>query len=135
MVKILSIKRDRNILVIRRYDSYENDTLPFDIAPRILTPMFDISDVARTVNKKPDTLRKYEREGHIPKARQFELNEAGSYRLRLYSWHDILRLVEALERRRPPGRPSKLNKPGKLNRQDIRKRVARKFDKFETNLL
>lgn len=135
LIKILSIRRERNILVVRKYDSFENDTMPFDIAPRMLEPLFNISDAAKIVNKKPDTLRKYERQGHIPKVRQFALNERGSYKLRLYSRHDILNLVEALERRRPPGRPGKTNMPGKLNRQDIRKRVSRKFDKFQSNLI
>lgn len=135
LVKILKIKRDRNSIIIRRYDSYTNDMIEFDIAPMMLTPMFNIDDVARMVSKKKDTLRKYEREGFIPRARQFSLNPEGSYKLRLYSWKDILDLVEALDRRRPVGRPSSLNQPKKINRSDLKKRISRKFDKFDTNLI
>ncbi len=130
LVRTLRVDEKHNRVIFRRYDEFVNDVLDLDLAQQIWTPMFKIADTASIVSRKPGTLRKYERQGIIPKARQFDLNAAGTKKLRLYSWHDILDLVESINRIRPPGRPSKFNVPAKLNEDHIKKRLSRRFDEF-----
>jgi hypothetical protein len=131
LVRTLRVDEKHNRVIFKQYNTYGNDVMDLDIAQRIWTPMFNIGNVASMVSRKPGTLRKYEKQGLVPIARQFNLNAAGSKRLRLYSWHDILDLVEHIERIRPPGRPSKTNVPSKLNREHLKLRLSNRFDEFE----
>jgi hypothetical protein len=131
LIRTLRVDEKHNRVIFKRYDEYVNDVLELDLAQQIWTPMFRIAEVASIVSRKPGTLRKYESAGLVPKARQFDLNGEGTKKMRLYSWHDILDLVEAIDRMNPPGRPSKFNVPAKLNRDHIKKRLSRRFDTFD----
>jgi hypothetical protein len=133
LVRTLRVDEKHNRVIFKRYDEFVNDVLELDLAQQIWTPMFKIADAASIVSRKPSTLRKYERLGIIPSARQFDLNAEGTKKLRFYSWHDILDLVECINRIRPPGRPSKFNVPSNLNKEHVKKRLSRRFENFEQN--
>lgn len=131
LVRTLRVDIKHNRVIFKQYHTFGNDVLDLDIAQRIWTPMFSIGSVASMVGKKPGTLRKYESQGLVPIARQFPLNAEGSKKVRLYSWHDILDLVEHVEKIRPPGRPSTINAPAKLNKEHLKLRLSTRFDEFE----
>jgi len=94
LVKILSINRATNSVILRRYDDFHNEAVEYDTAPGRLTPMFKIGDVAKMLSRSPETIRKYEREGLIIPATQFPLTREKTAMVRLYTEKDIYDLME-----------------------------------------
>lgn len=108
-----------------------NDTIDVDIAPRILTPAFKIGDVASMLQRSPETLRRYERDGLIDEPRRFDV---GSKNIRIYTLPEINNLIRFFETRRPVGRPSANNKSFGVNRTEVRRKLKTRFEEIKSKI-
>lgn len=124
--KIVLINRKDNRVDIKIYKNGEIQTLEFDTCQFYLKPLFSISEVASMLNKMPDTLRKYERLGIIPKCPQYKL---GKRTVRLYSMSDIMTAAEALAQRKPVGRPpsGRAINISKINQKDLVNGILKRY--------
>ncbi len=98
-IRIITINKSRNSVTFHRYDTFENDVMEYDTAHMFLLPIFKIGEVAKLLNKKPDTLRKYEHQGLIPPVKKFFLTADETSSLRMYTEKDIVDLVEFFSNR------------------------------------
>lgn len=104
LVKILLFNNYLNTIVIRNYQSKQNEVIEVSLAERIFTPVFRLSEVAAALGKKPETIRRYERSGELSRARQIPLGQRGS--MRIYTREEVDALAEFFDER-VVGRPSK----------------------------
>jgi len=101
LVRILRINEDKGKVIVYDYNIRSNEVFELETAPNFFTPIFRIGEVAKMLGKKPDTLRKYERDGLIRQADRYNLGK-GSKPVRLYTKNDIWNLVEFFMRRPGP---------------------------------
>lgn len=106
LVRIVSIIKKDNLINIYNYTTFSAETMEYDTAVYYLTPVFRIGEVAKIIDKKADTIRKYEKSGLIPEARQIKLNPEGSSSIRVYSLRDVHDLLEIFSMRNKAGRPT-----------------------------
>lgn len=103
VAKVILLNPKNNRVDLQRYDDARQiEVIEFDTAHLYLKPLFTIKETAKMFNKAPDTLRKYERMGILPRCPQYSL---GAKRARLYSIDDIMKVAECLAQRKPVGRP------------------------------
>lgn len=126
LLKIIGFDFDGHNVLVHDYTIGANDHYPFDVASQVFKPVFRIGEVARMIDRKPDTLRKYERKGLIPKVKQYYVGHNQRSKMRIYTKDDIADLVEFFERQPNPGRPSDKVK-GNLNRDRIKKIIDSRF--------
>jgi hypothetical protein len=126
LVRVVKVKPEHNKVFVYNYDSSSNETVDYDIAPKIMTPAFRIGEVARMLGKKQGTLRKYEHLDLIPKARKCKIGES---EMRVYTAQDIDVLVEFFETRRGVGRPGGFNKRGTVNRNDVATYISGRYER------
>lgn len=84
--------------------SFEDDRMEYtelDLAKRILQPLFQIGEVAKMLNRKANTLHKYERAGLID--RPLVIKKVNNSTMRLYSKDEVLELTSFFALRKPPG--------------------------------
>lgn len=94
LLRIIKINKRLNQVTIYRYDTYETDVIAYDTAHYGMLPIFRIGEVSKMVDRKTDTLRKYERRGLIPPPQKFSLTEDGTTVMRGYTESDVNDLVE-----------------------------------------
>lgn len=130
LVRVIKVNHNIGKVFVYDYNSHQNEVFDIEIAPQIFIPIFRIGEVGKMLNKKPDTLRKYERQGLIPKVDRYYLskNPASLRPVRLYTEKDIWNLVEFFMRRPGRGRPSRLNVGG-VNRPLIKQAISSKFER------
>lgn len=104
LVKILAINNYNNNIIIYNFSSKQNEVMEASLAEKILIPVFKLSEVAAALGKKTDTIRRYERDGKIPKARQVQLGQRGS--MRVYTRDEVEDLADFFGER-IVGRPAK----------------------------
>lgn len=134
LVKLLKVNEALDVVVIYRYDTFLNDSLSIAEAKRLLTPVFKISEVCRMIGKKPDTLRKYERDGLIESPQKFSMCYDGSRKLRFYSWDDIQELVRFFNGRNRMGRPGDKVTKQKMNEREILKLVEARYEQVKKTI-
>lgn len=127
LVRILRINHDKSKVLVYDYNACRNDIFELETAPEFFTPIFRIGEVAKMLGKKPDTLRKYEREGLIRQAERYNLGK-GRKSVRLYTKTDIWDLVEFFMRRPGPGRPARTNVGG-VNRKRIDNFINARYER------
>jgi len=127
LLKIVGFDFDNHNVIVHDYTLKANDHYPFDIAGKIFKPAFRIGEVARMLDRKADTLRKYERKGLIPKVKQYYIGSEDRNKMRVYTKGDIYDLVEFFDRRPPPGRPSNTKVRGNPNRSEIEKIIQSRY--------
>lgn len=127
LVRVLKVNKRDNRVTLYRYDTFEKEDVELDTAPYYFTPLFKIGEVAQMLNRSPDTIRRYESSGLLPKARQFSVSEVESpkTRIRLYSEKDLLELADFFANRRSVGRPAKTN--SKINRKELNEQLNSRF--------
>lgn len=126
LLKIVGFDFDGHNVIVHDYTLGANDHYPFDVASKVFKPVFRIGEVARLIDRKPDTLRKYERRGLIPKVKQYYVGSGQKSKMRIYTKNDIAELVEFFERQPSPGRPSDKVR-GNLNKDKIQKIIESRF--------
>ncbi len=128
LVRVHRIDQVHGKVFIYRYDTSMNDSLDIEMAPRLLTPAFKIGEVAKMLQKSPDTLRKYERDGLISSPKRWKV---GDRDIRIYTMRDINRLVDFFENRPPVGRPSKSNQSSGVNKAELKRRLRLRLQNKE----
>jgi len=124
-VKVVSIVKKSNIVNVYNYSTFMNETIEYDTAVYYLTPIFKIGEVARILDRKPDTLRKYEVSGRIPKASQISTNVDGTASMRVYTLRDVNDLVDILSMVNKAGRPKGHSY---VNEVDALKKINARFN-------
>lgn len=128
LIRIISIVKRENIINIFDYSKFDKDVIEYDTAIYYLTPIFRIGEVARILDKKPDTIRKYELTEVIPKARKVFLNEEHSSSIRIYTLKDIYDLLEIFAMRNKSGRPKNFSS---VNQVEAIKKINARFQKIK----
>jgi hypothetical protein len=125
LARVMTIDESSNRVIVYNYHSRQNEIIEHSLAPHILEPVFKISEVAKMLGKKPDTLRRYERLGKISPARQYRLGKRNS--MRIYTERDIEALAEFFGEQ-VVGRPSSCAKVSlPVSRQEMFRMYKTRF--------
>lgn len=104
VVKIKKVQKSKNIITASDVESCEDITFPIEGSELVLHRLYTIGEVSKIVERRPDTIRKYEKKGLIPKPEP--ANGSGSYKnWRLYTASHVYEMVEFFGGR-TSGRPS-----------------------------
>ena len=106
LIRVFSLAKRSNTVYIFNYTNFSKESIEYDTAVYYLTPAFRIGDLSKIIDRKPDTIRKYEKVGLLPKPRKVLLNEDGSASIRIYSLKDISDILDILSTRNQSGRPT-----------------------------
>ena len=126
LIRVIRINKKMNAVYIHRYDTFADDVMEYDTAHFGLVPIFRIGDVAKMLNRKPDTLRKYEKQGLIPPQRKFSLSEDGKATMRGYTEGDVYDLVEFFA-----DRSTAKAKHSAVNTKDVLTGLQARFKKIQ----
>lgn len=122
VVRVVKVNTTLNNVIVYNYHSHTNQIVDLDSADKLLTQVFKLAEVARAVGKKPTTIRKYEANGLIPKARKIATNPEGKAQTRIYSLEDVEQLKLFFEKRRPVGRPS-MDRSKEYSREEVKNKL------------
>ena len=120
IVKLKKINKKQNKIYIERLDNDEVVELPYEHHELILYRIYTVGEVAKIVEKRPDTIRKYEKRSLIPEANKFGEKYNGYSTWRYYTEEDVYLMVEFFNTR-IPGRP--LAKDKKPNIKQLAQKV------------
>lgn len=111
--KVKKVLKVRNRILLIDLISGEEKTVPYEGAEILLSRVWTIGEVSKIVERRPDTLRKYEKKGLIPTPQKLD-EQYGSYKnWRIYPEKEVYEIVEFFSSRNP-GRPAKKTK-SKIN--------------------
>jgi hypothetical protein len=124
--KVKRIHKTKNKALIQNMMTSEEVYVPIEQSEIILQRIYTIGEVSKIVERRPDTIRKYEKKGLIPKPLKIE-DDYPSYRnWRFYTSADVYEMVEFFSDR-SPGRPvkeKKINVQNKIKNLDQRVRLS-----------
>jgi len=106
IVKVKKFSKSRNKIVVERLDNGEQVLLPYQQNELLLCRIYTVGEVAKIVERRPDTLRKYEKKGLIASPSKFGDAYNGYKNWRYYEETDVYEMVEFFNTR-VPGRPVK----------------------------
>lgn len=115
--KVKRVQKKRNNIILLNMSSYEEIDIPFNGSEILLTRVYTIGELSKIIARRPDTIRKYEKSGLIPKPMDISDVYPKHKNWRFYRQSDVYEMVEFFASR-VPGRPPKVsasNVPGKLN--------------------
>lgn len=102
--KAKRIQKLKNRALFQNLLTMEELYIPIEQSEILLQRIYTVGEVSKIVERRPDTIRKYERNGLIPKPLSLE-DEYPSYKnWRFYSGRDVYEMVEFFSGR-SPGRP------------------------------
>jgi hypothetical protein len=104
LYKVKTIQKGRKRVVIQSLLDDEEVVIPLDGAPVLLSRVYTIGEVAKIVERRADTIRKYERSGLIPKPISIDETYNSYKNWRFYTGSDVYEMVEFFSNRNP-GRP------------------------------
>ena len=104
IVKLKRINKKQNRLQVERLDDGSIIEIPYEQHELILYRIYTVGEVAKIVEKRADTIRKYEKRSLIPDAKKFGDKYKGYADWRYYSEEDVYIMVEFFNTR-VPGRP------------------------------
>ncbi len=131
IVKIVSIHKKFNRIKIRNIMSDEVIELPIDNAHLFLKRLYTIGEVSKIVQRKPDTIRRYERLGHLSEPKRIS-DGSGLKNWRYYTEEDASDMLTFFSGRKPPGRPPNKKITNKELRSKIRT-LSTKAKKYRSN--
>ena len=114
IVKVVKILKSQNKLVMINLSNMEESNMPLEQADLILHRIYTIGEVSKIVNKRPDTIRKYEKNNLIPQSKKFGDNCLSYKNWRYYDSQDVYDMVSFFSGR-PPGRP--------INNKSVKQRI------------
>lgn len=92
IIKTVKVIKNKNKVIYYSLPNGENQTIDLDMAELIFQPVYTVSEVAKMVDRKPDTLRKYESAG-LTDSPMKVLTSNGNW-WRFYTERDVLQLAE-----------------------------------------
>lgn len=105
IIKVKKIAKNLNKITAIDLTNKEEIVMPYQGAELIMYRIYTIGEVAKIVEKRSDTIRKYEKKGLIPNGKKFN-ESCQSYRnWRYYERDDVYNMV-AFFNKRSPGRPA-----------------------------
>lgn len=122
IVKLKKINKKANKIFVERLDNNETIILPYEQHELILYRIYTVGEVAKIVEKRPDTIRKYEKKSLIPSASKFGEKYNGYASWRFYREEDVYTMVEFFNTR-IPGRPARR----KVNITNLEQKVQMKI--------
>ena len=93
-----------NKIFLERLDNGESIVIPFQQNELLISRIYTVGEVAKILEKRSDTLRKYEKRNLIPAPKKFGSKYKSYENWRFYEESDVYELVEFFETR-VPGRP------------------------------
>lgn len=126
--RVVKVNNAVGKVFIHNHDSLSNEAVDLDFARKYFTPMMPIGEVAKILGKSPHTLRTYERQGLIPKARQYRAGSGAYKTIRLYAPDEVRDLLEFFASRRGPGRPA-LHNVGSVDRERAEMFLGAKYER------
>lgn len=87
LIKVIHASSAIDEIIIMNYDDQAMQITNFHAAKLTFKPAFKIGEVGRMLDRKPDTIRKWELHGLIPEQRQWQIGDKKS--LRFYSLKDV----------------------------------------------
>jgi hypothetical protein len=128
IIRIISIVKNKNIINIYNYTDFNSYTIDYDTASYYLTPVFRIGEVAKIIDRKPDTIRKYEESGLIPKVLRLKVSKDNDNNIRIYTLKDVYSLMEILSMRNSSGVRKSF---AQLDQEDAFKKINARFQKIK----
>lgn len=104
IVKIKKISRSKNKIFLENLIDKETIVIPYEQSEILITRLYTVGEVAKIVERRPDTLRKYERRNLIPSAEKFGEKYTGYSNWRYYDQSAVYEMVEFFNQR-VQGRP------------------------------
>ena len=104
IVKIKKINKSVNKIYVEKLIDDSRVVIPFQQNELLLKRIYTVGEVAKIVERRPDTLRKYERKNLIPSASKFGDEYKGYSDWRYYDESEIYEMVEFFNQR-TQGRP------------------------------
>lgn len=106
IVKLKKISKTNNKIHAERLDNGETILIPYQQSDLLLIRLYTVGEVSKIVERRADTLRKYEKKNLIPIPNKFG-DRYKSYRdWRYYEESDVYEMIEFFNDR-IPGRPIK----------------------------
>ena len=104
IVKVKKITRNLNKVYVTDLTTKQELILPYENAELIMHRIYTIGEVAKIVEKRSDTIRKYEKKGLIPSGKKFSESCESYKNWRYYDREDVYNMVSFFNNR-TPGRP------------------------------
>jgi hypothetical protein len=104
IVKIRKITKSANRIYVTRLDNDSEVIVPMEHSDLILHRIYTIGEVAKIVEKRTDTIRKYEKRNLIPASKKFGEKYQSYENWRYYEHKDVYDMVSFFTGR-TPGRP------------------------------
>lgn len=124
LAKVKKIHRSSNSVIIKFIDSVDEQVIPLVGSELLLSRLYTIGELSKIINKRSDTLRKYEKNGLLPKPSYCVNDAENCYKnWRFYSESEVYDVV-AFFSSRSPGRPASVkNNNIRNNIVSLRKKV------------
>jgi hypothetical protein len=107
--KAKRIQKTKNRAILQNLLTMEEVVVPIEQSELILQRLYTIGEISKIVERRPDTIRKYERNGLIPKPLNLN-HEYPSYKnWRFYTGADVYEMVEFFSTRTPGRTPKTSN--------------------------
>jgi len=104
IVKVKKITKNLNKILVTDLTSKQEMVMPYEGAELIMHRIYTIGEVAKIVEKRSDTIRKYEKKGLIPGGKKFSESCESYKNWRYYDREDVYNMVSFFNGR-TPGRP------------------------------
>ena len=105
VVKVKKIAKNLNKVTVIDLTTKKEINIPFLGAELIMYRIYTIGEVAKIVEKRSDTIRKYEKKGLIPSGKKFNESCQSYKNWRYYDREDVYNMVLFFNNR-TPGRPA-----------------------------
>lgn len=109
IVKLKKISKSSNKILAERLDDGTHIVLPYEQSEMLLRRVYTVGEVAKIVDRRSDTLRKYEKKDLIPSPKKFGEKYKSYENWRYYEESDVYDMIEFFNSR-TPGRPVQNNK-------------------------
>jgi hypothetical protein len=104
IVKIKKISKGKNKIYVEQLNTKDIIEIPYEQSEILITRLYTVGEVAKIVERRPDTLRKYERKNLIPSASKFGDEYSGYSNWRYYDESEVYEMIEFFNQR-IQGRP------------------------------
>ena len=104
IVKVKKISKAKNKIYLESLIDKKIIDIPYEQSEILITRLYTVGEVAKIVERRPDTLRKYERKNLIPSAKKFGDQYTGYSNWRYYDESAVYEMVEFFNQR-VQGRP------------------------------
>lgn len=109
IVKLKKISKSSNKILAERLDDGTHIVLPYEQSELLIRRIYTVGEVAKIVERRADTLRKYEKKDLIPSPKKFGEQYKSYENWRYYEESDVYDMIEFFNNR-TPGRPVDNNK-------------------------